>query len=225
MRIPSGVTDQVVYFVAVDATDLKTRETTLGSSGWTVHRSRNGAAVAAYTGPTVAESSSGNMPGVYTLLLDEDTTVAAGNDAEEYVIHISRADVVTADVTRTIELYRPETTAGQTLTVTTGVGSADALQINSSTGAATQLALSAATIATGTVDDTAFAMTTTEFEADDISTAAADHYNGRIIIFTSGTLQNQATDITDYALTGGRGHFTVTALTSAPVNNVTFVIV
>ena len=223
MRIPSGVTDQVVYFVAVDATDLKTRETTLGSSGWTVHRSRNGAAVAAYTTPTVAESSSGNMPGVYTLLLDEDTTVAAGNDAEEYVIHISRSEI--APVTRTIELYRPETTAGQTLTVTTGVGSADALQINSSTGASTQLALSAATIVTGTVDNTAFTATTTILEADDIITAAADHYNGRIIIFTSGTLQNQATDITDYSLTAGRGRFTYTAVTSAPANNVTFVIV
>ena len=35
---------------------------------------------------------------------------------------------------------------------------------------------------------------------------------------------NQAAIITDYALTGGRGHFTVTALTSAPADNVTFAI-
>lgn len=34
MRIPSGVTDQVVYFVAVDSTDLVTRET--GLTGFTV---------------------------------------------------------------------------------------------------------------------------------------------------------------------------------------------
>jgi hypothetical protein len=91
--------------------------------------------------------------------------------------------------------------------------------------AAARLALSAGSIVTGTVDDTGFSPTTTEFEADDITTAAADHYNGRIIIFTSGTLQYQATSITDYSLATGRGHFTVPALTSAPANNSTFIIV
>jgi hypothetical protein len=91
--------------------------------------------------------------------------------------------------------------------------------------AAAKLALSAGSIVTGTVDDTGFSPTTTEFEADDITTAAADHYNGRIIIFTSGTLQYQATSITDYSLATGRGHFTVPALTSAPGNNVSFLII
>ena len=86
------------------------------------------------------------------------------------------------------------------------------------------LATSAATLVNATVDTTAFAATTTEFEADDITTPAADHYNGRLITFTSGPLANQQTDIVDYALVGGRGHFTVTALTSAPGNDVTFVI-
>ncbi len=101
----------------------------------------------------------------------------------------------------------------------------DVKQIGGSTGAATQLALSAATIVTGVVDHTAFTATTTILETDTITTAAADHYNGRIIIFTSGTLQNQATDITDYALNGGRGRFTYTAVTSGPADDVTFVIV
>ena len=47
--------------------------------------------------------------------------------------------------------------------------------------------------------------------------------DGRIIIFTSGTLVNQATDITDYD--GATNVFTVTALTSAPTDSTTFVIV
>lgn len=79
---------------------------------------------------------------------------------------------------------------------------------------------------TGTVDNTAFTPTTTELETSSITTAAANHWVGRNIIFTSGTLQGQATVINAYSLSGGgRGHFTYTALTSAPANGMTFVIV
>ena len=100
----------------------------------------------------------------------------------------------------------------------------DVQLVNGSSLAADNLALGTLAVLAGTVDNTV-APTTTVFEADDITTAAADHYNGRTIIFTSGTLQYQATDITDYALVAGRGRFTVTALTSAPANDVTFLIV
>jgi hypothetical protein len=116
MRIPSGVTDQYLYLVGVDATDLKTRETSLSS--FTVYRSRNGAAAAAMSSPTVNETDSSNMPGVYELLLDEDMTIAAGNDSEEMVFHITHSGM--APVTRVIELYRPKITTGETLTVSSG---------------------------------------------------------------------------------------------------------
>jgi hypothetical protein len=122
MRIPSGVTDQYIYFVAVDATDFTTRET--GLSGFTVYRSRNGSVAAAMTTPTVNETDSTNMPGVYELLLDEDMTIGAGNDSEEMVFHITASGM--APVTRTIELYRPKITAGNTLDVTsTGAAGID----------------------------------------------------------------------------------------------------
>jgi hypothetical protein len=113
MRIPSGVTDQYIYFVAVDATDYATRET--GLSSFTVYRSRNGAAAAAMTTPTINETDTTNMPGVYELLLDEDMTIGSGNDSEEMCFHITHAGM--APVTRTIELYRPKITAGNTLGV------------------------------------------------------------------------------------------------------------
>lgn len=113
MRIASGVTDQYVYFVAVDSTDLKTRET--GLTTFTVYRSRNGGAAAAMTTPTINETDSTNMPGVYELLLDEDMTIDSGDDTQEMVFHITQADM--APVTRTIELYRPKITAGNTLGV------------------------------------------------------------------------------------------------------------
>lgn len=105
MRIASGVTDQYLYFVAVDATDLTTRET--GLSSFTVVRSRNGAADATYTTPTVSEIDASAMPGVYALLLDEDMTIGAGNWTEEVCLHITHAGM--APVTRTFELFQPTT--------------------------------------------------------------------------------------------------------------------
>lgn len=113
MRIESGATDRELAFVAVDATDLKTRET--GLSSFTVYRQRNGGTPAAMTTPTISESSAANMPGVYTLLVDEDTTIGAGHDEEQMVFHITHAGM--APVTITAELYRPKITAGNTLGV------------------------------------------------------------------------------------------------------------
>jgi len=84
-------------------------------------------------------------------------------------------------------------------------------------------ATASTTLVNGTVAATAGS--TTEIYSDDITEATADHYNGRIIIFTSGDMKNQATDITDYALVGGEGYFTVTATTETAAENVTFVIV
>ncbi len=116
MRFPSGVSDQVIYFVAVDATDLKTRETDLAT--FTVYRSRNGGAATAYTTPTVTEVDKTNMPGVYKLLLDEDMTIGEGNDSEEFCLHITHDGM--APVTRVFELYRRTVTAGETVTASSG---------------------------------------------------------------------------------------------------------
>lgn len=121
MRIPSGSTDRKIAFVAVDSTDLKTRKT--GLSGFTVYRSRDGGAATAYTTPTVAELSAANMPGVYVLTIDEDTTVAAGHDVEEYVVHITQASM--APVTRAIEIERVKFTEGQSGTMADGAVDAD----------------------------------------------------------------------------------------------------
>lgn len=128
-RIASGVTDQYIYFVAVDATDLKTRET--GLATWTVYRSRNGGAAVAMTTPTITEVSSANMPGVYELLLDEDMTIDSGDETQEMCFHITHSGM--APVTRVIELYRPKITAGETITVSSGIASADVKKINAAT--------------------------------------------------------------------------------------------
>lgn len=113
MRFASGVVDQYKYFVAVDATDLKTRETGLAS--FTVVRSRNGAADATFTTPTIVEIDAATMPGVYALLLDEDMTIDAGDETQAMAFHITHAGM--DPVTFEIELYRPKITAGNTLGV------------------------------------------------------------------------------------------------------------
>ena len=52
---------------------------------------------------------------------------------------------------------------------------------------------------TGGVDTTSFTPTTTAFETT-ITEATDDHFNGRILLFTSGPLSGQQKSITDYTL-------------------------
>lgn len=130
-----------------------------------------------------------------------------------------------SDVAAAIIAARDVITALLPTSLSSGRLRVDVEAINASTAAAVRQALAAGTIIPGTVDTAGFSPTTTEFEADDITEATADHYNGRIIIFTSGALLGQATSISDYALATGRGHFTTPALTEAPANNGTFVII
>lgn len=134
-RIASGVTDQGLYFVALDATDFTTRET--GLTGFTVYRSRNGGTATAMTTPTVTELDATNMPGVYFLLCDEDMTITAGDAEQEMTFHITKTGM--APVTKTISLFRPAVSAGETLTVTSGIASADAVQISGDSAAADNL--------------------------------------------------------------------------------------
>lgn len=101
-----------------------------------------------------------------------------------------------------------------------GAISADVLSISGSTDAADKLEASAETIETaaaaaGTLSTTQMTSTLTE--------ATDDHYNGRIIIWTSGVLIRQSTDITDYD--GATKMLTYTATTEAPSADDTFVIV
>ena len=96
----------------------------------------------------------------------------------------------------------------------------DMLAVSTSTDAADKLEASvgtienAATIA-GTLTTTAFTTNLTE--------ATDDHYIGRVVIFTSGALLRQATEITDYA--GATKTVTVAAMTEAPGAGDTFIIV
>lgn len=108
----------------------------------------------------------------------------------------------------------------------TGAGNikADSLAISGSTDAADNLEASAETIIHDTID-AGYTETTTTFKGGGTATldTTDNHYNGRIVVFTSGNLQNQASDITGY--NGTTKVFTVTALTEAPADGDSYVIV
>lgn len=97
---------------------------------------------------------------------------------------------------------------------------ANADQIAGNATSATNLSKSALGIEPGAA--ITGTLSTTEMTTD-LTEATDDHYIGRIIIWTSGVLANQATDITDYD--GASKLLTYTATTEAPSNTDTFVIV
>ena len=74
------------------------------------------------------------------------------------------------------------------------------------------------------VDDTAFTPTTTAFETT-ATEATTDHYKDRIVLFVTGALAGQQKACTAYTLSGGRGKFTVDALTEAPGDGDRFILV
>jgi hypothetical protein len=113
----------------------------------------------------------------------------------------------------------------------TGNFSADVLALNGQATSAVNLERSASVIHPGTVDTTGNAATTVMLETNTtdlvniITASDADHFVGRLIVFTSGVVRGQATDITASTLVTGRLRLGYSAVTSAPANGVTFVIV
>jgi hypothetical protein len=85
--------------------------------------------------------------------------------------------------------------------------------------AAAKLALSAAGIESGTAE--AGTLSTTQMTTD-LSETTDDHYIGAVIVWTSGVLARQRSDITDSV--GAGGLLTFTATTEAPSAGDTFVI-
>ena len=94
-RFESGIIDQFVYFNGGQ----------VGLSSFTVYRSKNGAAAVIMTTPTINETDSTNMPGIYELLLDEDMSLAADNVTEQMSFWITHAGM--PPVFLEIELFEP----------------------------------------------------------------------------------------------------------------------
>ena len=104
-----------------------------------------------------------------------------------------------------------------------GAGS-NITSINGSSSAAAKLALSSATMATGTIDSSLFSPTTNQFDTS-IITSITDHWTDRWLVFTSGSLTGEARPITGYQLSSGKGRFSTNAFAIAPSNADAFIIV
>jgi hypothetical protein len=76
--------------------------------------------------------------------------------------------------------------------------------------------------ATGLILGLCEAASTTTNIVTDLAEATNDHYNGRVITFTSGALLGQSRTITDYV--GATGALTVVTLTESPAEGDAFVI-
>lgn len=205
--IKNGDVSKKITFVAVDSTDLKTRETGLSSFG--VYYSFGGSATeVAMTTPTVTEIGSANMPGVYALDIDESgmVTLGAGEDYEEVTLHITQASM--APVTLKYNVERPKMTAGETLVIA---------NLNKT--------LAAIGRGTATTGGTTTSVPTSAFSP---AGAVADQFKGRAIIFDSDTatsaLRGQAAVITASS-NAATPVFTVSPLTTAPASGDTFSIV
>ena len=167
------------------------------------------------------EAQAGHVTaGTFGLYLDQTVSTAGGGG-------LTTGGIADAVWDEAMTGHTTTGTAGAVYDFASDLVKTDVIEINSVANAASQLALSAGQIITGTVDTVTntHTPTVTEFQADDITEATADHYNSRVLIFTSGTLAGQATAITDYVAAGGIGSFTVVEMTEAPANDDTFIIV
>ena len=91
-----------------------------------------------------------------------------------------------------------------------------------------QLAASGGIIV-GEVDTATFTATTTVLEGFRIAPntteeTTADHYNGRLILFTSGVAAGELSAVTDYELANSKEKFTYDAIVSTPGDGDTYVI-
>lgn len=166
-----------------------------------------------------AVTSASGLLAVNSTQISGSSTAA---DSLEAAIDTSN-NIVKSDV---IRVSGSSTSADNLESYTTGGSNqpVDVTKISGDSTAADRLERMMDGCITGGVDATAFTPTTTAFETD-ITEATADHFNARIILFTSGPLLGQQRTISDYELSSGRGKFTVPALTEAPASGNQFIIV
>lgn len=201
----------IVIGPIVDATDASAETGLTISQADVLLWKQGGAGLAAKNESSAATHRSN---GLYTVPLDATDTNTLGQlivNVAEAGIMVFRGDYEVVPANVWDALY-----GSDKLQV-------DAVELNSVAGSAANLERSASVIVRGTVTNSGHTPTTTAFKASDITEATDGHFIGRVVIFTSGALLRQASVITDY--TGSTSVYTVAAMTEAPANSDTFVIV
>lgn len=206
----------------VDSTDGFTAMPSLTIAATAVYVSKGGAALAAKNEAT-ALTGTGDSLGFYACKLDATDTNTLGN--LRVYSYVATALPVWQDfLVVPANVYNSVVAGSDKLYV-------DAVEIASSTSAATKQAAAAETCTTGTVfNDSGTYIpvitpaTSLVFYSDDITEATADHFNGKVIGFTSGALAGQSVQIIDYEKVGSYGKFTTTVSTEIPADDVTFTV-
>ena len=210
--------------VDLSATDIQLCDTITTYTGNTPQTGDNYARLGAPAGASVSADLAAIKTDTAEILVDTNELQGDWTDGGRLDLIIdSILDDTGTTIPGTITTLQSDTDYIQTRLPAALVGGkmdSDATAISGSTDAADKLEASAETIETGVATGTP---TTTTMAASALTEVTDDHYNGRIIIWTSGALLRQATDITDYD--GGTKTFTFTAVTEAPAASDTFIIV
>lgn len=160
---------------------------------------------------------------VDTALTDYDAPTNAEMEARTLVA----ANYATASGVSAVETDTQDIQSRLPAALVSGRMSSDAVAISGSTTAADRLELHAqgalsVVIGTGSTTTSVVLNASTGINGGAPS-ATNDFYNGRVLVFITGTLAGQATDISDYV--GSTVTATVTALTGAPSDGDTAVMV
>ena len=228
-----------MHFFASDSSGPKTGET---YSTITLKIIKDGT-VSAVAG-TLQEVDATNAPGIYKVAItaaentaDVCTLCGKSTTSGVTVSPVTWTNITNADTNVAAILVDTGTTLNDKIDVIDGIVDdilvdtaalstpipANVTQISGSSTAADNLEAGALTVVSGAVD-TSVSPSTTSFKSDTGGLSSTDDfYNGRLIIFTSGTLTNQARAITDY--TGATKVFTTEPWTTAPANDNAFIIV
>jgi hypothetical protein len=205
----------------LDDTDGKTAETGLTIAYTSCYISKAGGSLGAKA-DTTNLTGTGDSLGYYDCVLGTGDTDTLGGLRVH--VHVAGALPVWQDfLVVPANVYNSVVAGSDKLYV-------DAVELNSSTSAATTQALVATACITGKVfNDSGTYIPTNSgalvFYSDDVTEGTADHYNGRVVIFTSGAMLGQALAITDYEKVASYGKFTCSVATELPADDVTFVIV
>jgi len=205
----------------VDATDGVTPLASETIAATAVRVSKNGAAFASKNDST-ALTGTGDANGYYDCVLDATDTGDLG-PLEVELTHSGALPVWRTFQVVPANVHNALMAGSDKLFV-------DAVELNSSAAAAAQLALSSATISNGEVYDDAGTYAPTNgggalvFYSDTLAFATADAFNGRVVYFTSGPLNNQALAITDYEKVSTYGKFTCSEATTVPADGNTFIV-
>lgn len=201
----------------------------------------------AYSSGGFVEVDATNMPGLYRFDVPDAVLTAAGGrsavvmlkgaaNMSPCVVEIDLLNETSVTLWNGTAVATPDTAGYPKVTIksgtgtgevslTSGIASVNATQVNSSATAAARLALALSATIQGTVDTGGFTATSSIFETSSITEATADHFVGKIVLWTSGALLYQQALITAYSLSSGRGRFTVTTMTDAPANGDAFIVV